>query len=45
MHMADSDPLACTRPARAAILATATATAAAASLRQHPPAKEACHGQ
>lgn len=41
MHMADSDPLACTRPARAAILATA----AAASLRQHPPAKEACHGQ
>ena len=41
MHITDSDPQACTRPARAATLATTAAT----KLRQHRPAKEACHGQ
>lgn len=41
MHMTDSDPLACTCPARAANPATTAAT----KLRQHPSAKEACHGQ
>ncbi|WP_305746880.1 hypothetical protein [Acidovorax sp. A1169] len=41
MHITDSDPLACTRPAQAALQATTAAT----KLRQHLPAKEACHGQ
>ncbi|CAN7480761.1 hypothetical protein LJR066_003082 [Acidovorax sp. LjRoot66] len=41
MHITDSDPLACTRPAHGAIPATTAAT----KLRQHPSAKEACHGQ
>lgn len=41
MHITDSDPLGCTRLARAAIPATTAAT----RLRQHPSTKEACHGQ
>ena len=41
MHITDSDPLACTRPAHGAIPATTAAT----KLHQHRPTKEACHGQ
>lgn len=41
MQMTDSDPLARARPEHALIPATTAAT----QLRQHPPAKEACHGQ